>query len=189
MIFVDDLPAPVPGGRAGACNRAIHLLQGRSLDARDDGIECLEVATADNPDSVNDALLFVMVCATDIDLDDRLSACSGTANSGQLCCIPSGAGCSSEIPGAGYSARILGAGYSARVLGAGYEAAILDVRRWWWQFVFQPGFVCPDVAPGAVGGGSLVFVGGFVADTERETAGGLGDTGYEAGQYTDDANA
>jgi hypothetical protein len=112
--------------------------------------------------------------------------------------IPSGAGCRTQILGAGRRTRILNAGCRPRILkagrntkklGAGYGAAILDVR-FWRRLVFLTGFESPDVAPGTVGGGgSLVFPGRAAAEAEREAAGDLSDTGYDAGQQTDDTNA
>lgn len=149
MIFVDYLPGTIPPGLACTGNRAIHLFHGRTFDARDCGIECLEVATADNPNGVNDVLLLIIHSAAGFNLDDRLAAGSGTPDSRYLCRIPSGTGCSAKI---------------------------LEVR-YWRPLIFQGRFESPDVAPGTVGSGSLVFAGRVVADTEGETAGGLSDTG------------
>jgi hypothetical protein len=93
--------------------------------------------------------LLIIHSAAGFNLDDRLAAGSGTADSRYLCRIPSGTGCSAKI---------------------------LEVR-YWRPLIFQGRFESPDVAPGTVGSGSLVFAGRVVADTEGETAGGLSDTG------------
>jgi hypothetical protein len=84
MIFVDYLPGTIPPGLAGTGNRAIHLFQGRTFGARDYGIECLEVVIADNPNGVNDALLLIINCAADFNLDNRLATGSRTPNPGKL---------------------------------------------------------------------------------------------------------